>query len=544
MHRFLLLLVPIVAALSEACGQPTRHPVAGATGNLDAYVARTLRTFGVPGMAVSIVRNGKVISARGYGVRHIGDTATVTPQTRFGIGEISRAFTATAITILADMGTLPLDTPVVRHLREFALADPYVTANITTRDLLLQRSGLGTDAGDLLWWPSTTYSRTDIVRRLREVPLRTGFRSGYSHDNVLYIVAGALIEAVTHKSWEQVITDTLLRRLDMRHTGVRHSDAMLVGDVAAPHALVNGTTSAIRPLRADAANPNSGINSSAEDMAKWMLAQLNGGRNADSVAVWSKWAQLQLWRGTTPMRAVEPHDLEDLRRLNLPEAYNEVLPRFRMYALGAEVRDYRGTRIIMQQGSLQGYASELVYVPSLDLGITVLTNRQNQEAVNAVIWRLLDEHLGAGRTDWVGILDGAAKLMRRQLVDLRKQMPETMLQLDSALRDTTSKPSLPIWNYAGRYEDPWYGAATIEISKDGQLTLLMGATPGMVGDIVHFEKDVFTVRWRDRTLNADAYLWFSFNRRGEIESARLEPMDRDVVPSYDYADLRLRRRSF
>ncbi len=544
MHRFLLVPLCLLAALPAASAQRSR-PAPVSPGDLpDAYVARVMETFNVPGMAVTIVRGGKVVLARGYGIQRIGDTARVTSETRFGLGKITRAFTATALAILADFGRVPLDSPVVRHLPEFALADPYVTANLTVRDLLLQRSGLGAYAGDLLWWPSTTYGRMDIVRRLRSLPLHTGFRSEYSQENVLYIVAGALIESVTKKTWESFITDTLLRRLDMRHTGVRHSDARLVGNIAAPHTVVNDTLARLRPLDTDVANPNSGMNSSADDMAKWMIAQLRHGRRADSVDVWREYSQVQLWKGMTAMRGVSVRDVDEMRLLGYSRPMLDVLPRFRSYALGAEVKDYRGTQIIAQQGQVPGYASEVIYVPSLDLGITVLTNQYDPEAVQAVTRHVLDQHLGFGNTDWVGMLDQTRKQMRRRLAQLEREMPETRQQLDSVLRDTTSKPTLGIWKYAGQYEDPWYGPVRIDVSSDYKLTLVMGATPGMVGDVTHWEKDVFTVRWRDRSLDADAYIWFSFDRQGRIEGARMTRMPVEGSWYDPYTDLRLRRTSY
>ena len=543
MRRSALLLLSVTILSSTVESQRAR-PAPGTSSDIDAYVARVLRTFMAPGMAVTVVRDGKVRIARGYGVQRVGDTASITPDTRFGLGENSRAFTATAITMLADRGTLPIDTPIVRYLPEFALSDPYVTANITARDLLVQRSGLGVNAGDLLWWPATTYSRTDVVRRLRHLPLRTGFRSRYAHENVLYIVAGTLIEAVTQKSWEQVISETLLKKLGMNNTSVRHSDATRVGNIAGPHTLIDGRPGLTLGIDADAANPNSGISSTASDMAKWMIAHLNNGRSIDSVQVWRGWSQLQLWTGVTPMPTMSEFDLDMMRQLEFPDAYFAIQPQFRSYAPGAEVRDYRGTRVIWQDGLIPGYASTVVYVPSLKLGISVLTNVDERDAAHAVTQRVLDEHLGVGSTDWASILDDMRKTLIAKTAELRKEMPESMLQLDSALRDTSSKPSLPIWKYAGRYEDAWYGTVTIDISEDYKLSLRMGATPGMIGDVVHWEKDVFMVRWRDRSLKADTFIWFDFNRRGEIEGARMESVDSDVRPSFDYADLRLIRRPF
>src|SRR3954464_4717137 len=154
----------------------------------DAYVQRVMQTFTVPGLSVAIVKDGKVVLAKGYGVRRIGDPAPVDARTRFGIASNTKLFTATAIALLVEEGKLDWDTPGSRYLPNFAMSDPYVTLEMTVRDLLVHRSGLGLGAGDLLWWPPSTYTRKDIAQRIRYIPLSTSFRSAYAYDNVLYLV--------------------------------------------------------------------------------------------------------------------------------------------------------------------------------------------------------------------------------------------------------------------------------------------------------------------------------------------------------------------
>jgi hypothetical protein len=309
--------------------------------------------------------------------------------------------------------------------------------------------------------------------------------------------------------------------------------------------MLGDTLRGIRPMDGDGVNPNSGINSSAEDMGRWMLAQLNGGLGEDSVQVWRRWSQGQLWRGETPIRASELQELSQMRRLGLPAAYFDVQPRFRLYAPGASVMDYRGHLIVSQQGEIPGYATQLVYVPSLNLGISVLSNLEGQDGVLAVMYRLLDEHLGVGSTDWTTILDSTRRTLQRSIQEFRKEIPNTMAQLDSSLRDSTRAASLPTYKYAGRYEDPWYGRMTIEFTEGGALTLTMDGSPGLIGDVRHWERDVFTVRWRDRSLNMDAFIWFSFDRRGEIEGARMEAMDSDrFLFRSPFSDLRFIRRGY
>ena len=539
MRRTALLLATVTAAALPLHAQ--RRAATPRSSDLDAYVTRAMRTFEVPGMAVTIVKDGQVVSAKGYGVRRVGDTARVTPDTRFGIASNSKAFTATALMMLADKNRIAIDSPVVKYLPEFAMSDPYVTARMTVRDLLVHRSGLGLGAGDLLWWPGTTYTRPEIMRRLRYLPLARGFREGYAYDNVLYLVAGELLEKVTGESWEDHIRTALLEPLGMRNTTTRHSDAARPGNVASTHAHVDGRLTVIPPLVNDVTNAAGGINSTAADMAKWMIVQLDTGRIGDSTRLWFPGVQDELWTGVTPMPVPGPFGQGMLKDLGVHPAVFDILPHFSLYALGFEVKDYRGHRIITHTGGLPGYVSRVTFVPELRLGISVLTNAESSDAFDAVTRRVLDEHVGVGPTDWVAILDSSNAAVRRKSTEMRKQIGGSMAQLDSSLRDTTRHPSLRLYDYGGTYEDPWYGKVHIEFTPEGKLFLRMGPTPGMIGDITHWERDVFTVRWRDRTLRADAYLWFQIDRSGQIESARMEAMSSDTDFSFDFKDLRLKR---
>ena len=254
-------LAPPLSA--QARSTPTSLPP-----DFDAYVARVMKTFQVPGVAVAIVKDGRVVLARGYGVKKLGLPAPVTPHTRFGIASNTKLFTATALGILVEDGKVEWDAPVIRYLPDFAMYDPWVTREITVRDLLVHRSGLGLGAGDLLWWPASTYDRKEIVHRLRFIRPATSFRSAYAYDNVLYQVAGELVEAVTGQSWERFMSSRVLARLGMTESNVSHAD-MSGPDVAATHAEVDGIVRPIAPFTGESTNPAGGINATATDMAKY-----------------------------------------------------------------------------------------------------------------------------------------------------------------------------------------------------------------------------------------------------------------------------------
>src|SRR5207237_4220016 len=204
---------------------PGRSITHRAPADIDEWILRAMKTFGVPGLALTIVEDGQVLLAKGYGVRKLGDGAPVDARTLFGIASNTKAFTATALGMLVEEGKIRWDGRVIDYLPWFQMYDPYVTREMTVRDLLVHRSGLGLGAGDLLWWPASTYDRHEIARRLRYIPLATSFRSAYAYDNVLYLVAGEVIEAVSGQSWEDFVSSRILAKVGMRSSNVRHSAA-------------------------------------------------------------------------------------------------------------------------------------------------------------------------------------------------------------------------------------------------------------------------------------------------------------------------------
>ena len=485
----------------------------------DAYVARVLETFTVPGAAIAIVKDDKVVLARGYGVRRLGEPTPVDAQTRFGIASNTKVFTATALAMLVDEGKVEWDAPVIRYLPWFALYDPYVTRELTVRDLLVHRSGFGLGAGDLLWWPPTTYGREEIARRLRFIRPARSFRTAYAYDNVLYLVAGEVIEAVSGQSWEEFVDTRILQRLGMTHSDVRHSAAGEPGNVATPHAEVDDSVRPVAPFLSDNANPAAGIVSGAEDMAKWVMVQLDSGRVADGSRLFSPAETRQLWREVTPEPIGDP-----------PPELPHLRPNFYGYALGLETRDYRGKLMLTHTGGLPGYLSRVVMLPELRLGVVVLTNQESGLAFNAIAYRVLDHYLGVKAPDYIGIYTKVRQQNRDRLAKLAAEA--------EAARDSTSGPSLASARYAGTYRDAWYGDVTITEERGG-LVIRPTRTPSMVGDLRHWQHDTFVARWRDRELRADAYVTFALNPDGTIDQVKLAPTSPSVDFSFDFQDLLL-----
>ena len=515
---FLLVAAAVAVSLATAAAQTS--PAGSAPPDIDAWVARAMKTFDVPGLGLAIVKDGKVVLAKGYGVRKLRAPEPVDGQTLFGIASNTKVFTAVALGLLVEEGKVAWDAPVVRYLPAFQMYDPYVTRELSVRDLLTHRSGLGLGAGDLLWWPPSTYNRAEIAHRLRFIKPATSFRSAYAYDNVLYLVAGQLIEAVSGQGWEDFVTARILRKVGMSGSNVLHSAASAGGNVAATHASVDGALRPIAPFLSDNTNPAGGINSNAGDMAKWMNVLLAGGALPDGSRLVSEATVRQISTIVTPL----------MPGLNTAPELAPLRHGFSGYALGLNVRDYRGARMWHHGGGLPGYVSRVVMLPDQKLGVTVLTNAEAGGVIDSVVYHVLDHELGAPPHDWI---EAYRAVVARSEAFMAEQDKKA-----AASRDAASKPSLPLERYAATYEDAWYGDITIALEQ-GKLVMHFSRTPSLVGDLEHWQYDTFVVRWRDRELRADAFVTFALNPDGTIDQAKMRAVSPTTDFSFDFQDLRL-----
>ena len=494
-----------------------------AQSNLDAVAESARKEFEVPGIAVAVVKDGKVVVAKGYGVRKTGEPAPVTDRTLFGIASNTKAFTAAALAMLVDEGKLRWDDAVTKRMPWFQMYDPYVTREMTVRDLLCHRSGLGLGAGDLLFWPPTGFKNDEIIRRLRFVKPATSFRSRYAYDNVLYLVAGELIPAVTGKSWASFIEERIFAPVGMTfsNTSVRHFRPG--DDVATPHSYTDRKLVPIEPDNLDNNAPAGAINSCIADMAKWIIVQLNRGDMGNGKRLFSARQSSEMWSPHTIIPTGEPQP-------DAPEALAAIRPNFSMYGLGWVLNDLRGHKIVTHTGGLAGYVSRVTLVPDLKLGMVVLTNQESGGAFQAITHTVLDYYMGAAPTDWVPVFAGLA---RRQ-----QERGDEAVRRAAAERNADSRPSLPLASYAGRYRDAWYGDVAIE-EQGGKLIIRFTHTPTLTGELEHWQYDTFVARWRDRTLLADAYVTFALKPDGSIDQVKMTAFSPLTDFSYDFHDLLL-----
>jgi CubicO group peptidase (beta-lactamase class C family) len=294
-----------------------------------------MKLFDVPGIAIAIVKDGQVLAARGFGVRKLGAPDKVDGKTLFEVASNSKAFTAAALAMLVDEGKLAWDDPVTKHLPDFQMYDAYVTHEMTVRDLLTHRSGLGLGAGDLLWWPTTSFSTDEIIHKLRYIAPSTSFRSSYAYDNLLYIVAGKIVAAKSGKTWGETIRERILTPVGMATTTTSLAKTKATRTSPTPHSKINEKIAAVKAMPVPNAVGAVGINTNAEDIARWMNVLLGG-----------KLASRRRRQGSAPVqrqagaRAVDRADADAHRRAE--RALAGTRANFAAYGLGFQLRDYHG----------------------------------------------------------------------------------------------------------------------------------------------------------------------------------------------------------
>ncbi len=484
--------------------------------DFDAYVTRGLQVLRTPGAAIAVVKDGKVLFAKGYGVRALGDTGRVDAHTLFQIASNTKAFTTAALAMLADDGKLSWDDPVTKFLPGFQLYDPYVTREFTVRDLVTHRSGLGLGAGDLLWFHSS-YGREEIAYRIRYAKPVSSFRSQYAYDNVLYIVAGEVVRAASRKSWDDFVRERIFTPLGMTETGTTTDALTSSRNAARPHSVDNGRLQIVPVDSVENIAPAGGIASNVGDLAKWVLCRLDSGRYTGG-RLFSAGQAREMWSGQTILPIGDP-----------PAPLAALRANFAEYGLGWRLRDYQGRKIVSHTGGLAGMTSQVTLVPSERLGIVVLTNGES-DLMAALSYRLLDTFFNLRPTDWVAAFAQAAQLDRAHA--------DSILAAGRAGRDSLSKPSLPLERYAGRYRDDLYGDAAITL-ENGTLVLRFGRSPAFTGDLTHWQYDTFIARWRAPHLE-DAYVTFALDPDASIASFRMTAVSPLADFSFDYQDLEFR----
>lgn len=500
------------------------NPLAAAPPpNFDQRVEELRRSSDLPGIAIAIVEDGKTTLAKGYGVRKIGGTDPVDSNTIFMTGSTGKALTVAALATLVDAGKLGWDDKVIDHLPTFQMYDPWVTREMTVRDLLVHRSGLGLGAGDLLFVPRSNRTRADMVKALRHIKPATSFRSGYAYDNILYTVAGALIEAVSGQSYESYMRDHVFKPAGLQTATSDEPTRLATVNRAFPHGRNSGAVRGLGPLHlldetdqlGAASTPAGLLAMSANDLANWLKIQLARGKTEDGGRLFSEAASAEMWNPQT----IEPIG-------PVPPGFEATRPMFKAYALGWEVAEYGGAKIISHSGGVFGFITMVVLIPEKNVGFAITLNAEEGAVRRGLTYELLDHYLGRPYVDWAA-----------RYKSLLSTMLSTAKSTVEARAATPSRvgPSLALDRYSGQFRDPWYGRITISRPKSG-LVIDFNETPRMGGPLVHHHYNTFIARFTDRNIEP-AYVTFALDAEGKVERITMKPVSPTADFSFNYQDL-------
>jgi len=485
--RLIAFLLFVLVAFLPVYGQEA--PLNG----FDDYVNKALREWEVPGLAIAIVKDDRIVLAKGYGIRKLGDPAPVNERTLFAIGSSSKAFTAASVAMLVDEGKLKWDDPVTMYLPGLELYDPYVTRELTVRDLLSHRSGL--ERGDFLWYGSE-YDRDEILRRTRYLKPTWSLRSTFGYQNLMFLAAGQLVARVNGKSWDEVIRQRIFMPLGMTASSTSIKDLKNSDNVASPHAKVEDKVEVIPWRNIDNIAPAGSINSSVVDMAQWVRLQLGQGEYQKQ-RILSSGAAKEMQTSQTVIRVEPPFSLF------YPEAH------FLNYGLGWFLHDYKGRKVVEHGGAIDGMRAQVAMIPEEKLGLVILTNMGGTTLPLPLMYRIFDAYLGAPPRDWSADMLKTVKAFEEQGKAAQKK------QEAERVKDT--RASLALGEYAGTYKNDLYGDVKV-MHENGKLGVRFG--PAFTGGLEHWHYDTFQAKFVAAG-GAKAFMTFALNAQGKVETLTL-----------------------
>jgi CubicO group peptidase (beta-lactamase class C family) len=461
----------------------------------DNVVEQVMKEWKVPGIAVAIVKDGKIVYAQGYGYRDVKRQLKVTPDTLFAIGSCSKAFTAAALGMLVDEKKLEWDKSVRTYLPELMLHDEYATAHIRPRDLVSHQSGL--PRHDLVWYGSPL-TRKDLLARLHYLEPSAPLHAKYQYNNLMFMTAGVLVERLAGTTWEEFVQQRIFAPLGMRNSNFSVTAMQKAADYSLPYGEEKGETKAIPFRNIDEIGPAGSINSSVNEMTNWLALQMNNGKAGDKQII----SERSLLETQTP-QIVSGGDLK----------YDESF--YVSYAMGWGVYVYRGHHIIRHGGGIDGFTSNVTVLPKDKLGIVVLTNSSSPASgliANVAVDRLL------------GLSDVPHVQRAKEAEAKGKEAAAKAKADDEAKRKKDTKPTLALSEYAGQFEHPAY--QTLTITRDGET--LKGNLHGLPFTLKHYHYDVFQ--------DADGVLGglkvaFQMNKAGELDRVAilLEPSVKEII---------------
>ena len=493
------------------------------SAQIDSLVHKTFESLPQAGIAVAVVKDGKVIHSKGYGVVSVESGQKVDENTLFAIASNTKGFTSAALAILVDENKLSWDDKVVQYIPEFKMYDPYITEHFTIRDLLTHRSGLGLGAGDLMIYPGgSDFTIQDVIKSFQFQKPVSEFRTRFDYDNLLYIVAGEVIKRVSGSAYTDFIQARILSPLGMNNSAPSFGTLVNKNNLALPHSSQNGTLKKINSYSHELTNAAGGIYSSANDMSKWLMLQLNNGKYGENQEkqLFSQTVQQEMWKPYTPISfKVVP----DKRYRN----------HFVAYGLGWKIADYCGYITLSHGGGLPGMLSQTTIIPELNLGVVVLTNTQPGGLSHITLTRaIMDSYLGVEKKDWITLADRALKSTKSNVDSVSVAVWKTV--------EKSKTKHINFNDYIGTYEDHWFGRVAI-FEKGDELWFQSLRSPKLTGQMFYYKATTFAVKWNYTDMPCDAFATFNYDTEGKATSIKMKGISPNIDFSFDFRDLNLMR---
>jgi CubicO group peptidase (beta-lactamase class C family) len=478
---FGLVVLLALPGLAQAIEQNV-SPVTSETGQkarpeFDRYIEMSMKAVGIPGLAVAVVKDDKIIYAKGYGTRNVSKQESVTPETIFGIGSVTKSFTATSLAMLVDEGKVGWDVPVKEYVHWFETYDPYVTSQLSSRDIACHRTGIE-QANYLQWRPTNRAdnafhpTRTDLVKAFKYLKPSEGFRTTFAYKNDTWVVAGAVIEAASGVTWDRFIHERIFDRLGMKRSSTSVNETDTLSNVSSAHIRLNGKLTPINLINADVPGPMGSINSTVLDLAQYVRFHLGDGT----------FNNVKLLKTANLNELHEPQVVDHGETLTMGTGHTQQVS----YGLGWWVQDYRGRKLVHHAGEIVGGSAQVAFLPGEHVGVVILANGDSVSMVRALSLRAIDTFLGLAPYDWSARAVAVDKDAKAAFDAERAERART--------RVTGTQPSHALSAYTGVYHNGAYG--DLRIIEDGDhLTARLWT---FTGDLTHWNYDTFSFEWDQR----------------------------------------------
>jgi len=475
--------------------------------SLDFYINRALTNWRIPGAAVCIVKDNKVVMMKAYGIKELGQPDKVDINTLFMIGSNTKAFTATSLAILQTQGKLNLDDKVTKYLPKFKLENKPAGEMAVIRDLLCHHLGMQTFQGDFTFY-NTNLSREDVIKKLGELKAAYPFRTKWGYTNAAFLTAGQIIPVASGKPWEIFVRENIFAPLGMINTLALSADLPKSYNRTVPHTLIEGRLAPIPYAQIDGLAPAGAISSSINDMSKWVLALLNDGKVGP--------------RQVIPLAAIkatrEPQDIVgEVHHLNGESGYD-------LYGLGWFLEQYAGHDLVMHTGGVNGYVSSVTLAPQDHLGIIVLTNTDQNEFYEALKWEILDAYFKLAYRDYSDTFLAGFK---------REEAKQDAI--DKKLRDTVAllhPTALPLEQYTGKYVNDIYGHLEVTTGEGNNLEMRFEHHPRMFANLKPLGGNRFYVTFSDPTLGKAVFPFYVQN--GKVTGVKVKVADFVEYGAYEF----------